>query len=42
MEIRDAAMKCEELTLERAVKTNSKNNGTTIAEVTEEDINAFG
>ena len=42
MEIRDAAMKCEELILEKAVKTNGKTNGTPISEVTDEDINAVG
>ena len=42
MEIRDAAMKCEELILEKAVKTNGKTNGTPISEMTDEDINAVG
>ena len=42
MEIRDEAMKCEELILEKAVKTNGKNNGKPISEVTEEDVNAVG
>ena len=40
MEIRDAAMKCEELILEKSVKTNGKANGTAISEVSEEDVNA--
>jgi hypothetical protein len=42
MEIRDAAMKCEELILEKTVKTNGKTNGTPISEVTDEDVNAVG
>ena len=42
MEIRDAAMKCEELILEKSVKTNGKTNGTAISEVSEEDVNAVG
>ena len=42
MEIRDAAMKCEELILEKTVKTNGKTNGTPISEVAEEDVNAVG
>ena len=42
MEIRDAAMKCEELILEKTVKTNGKTNGTPISEVSEEDVNAVG
>ena len=42
MEIRDAAMKCEELILEKQIKTNGKSNGMLISEVTEEDINAVG
>ena len=42
MEIRDAAMKCEELILEKAVKTNGKTNGTPISEVADEDVNAVG
>ena len=42
MEIKDAAMKSEELILEQAVKTNGKSNGTPIFKVTDEDINAVG
>ena len=42
MEIRDAAMKCEELILENSVKTNGKTNGTAISEVSKEDVNAVG
>ena len=39
MEIRDAAMKCEELILEKTVK-NIKTNGTPISEVADDDVNA--
>ena len=42
MEIREAAMKCEELILEKAVKTNGKTNGTPISEVAEDEVNAVG
>ena len=38
MEIRDAAMKCEELILEKTVK-NIKTNGTPISEVADDDVN---
>ena len=39
-EIRYAAMKCEELILEKAVKSNGKSNGTLISELTDEDVDA--
>jgi len=42
MEIREAAMKCEELILEKAIKTNGKTNGTPISEVAEDEVNAVG
>jgi hypothetical protein len=42
MEIREAAMKCEELILEKAIKTNGKANGTPISEVAEDEVNAVG
>ena len=35
-------MKCEELILERAVKTNREKNSTPISEVNDEDVNAVG
>ena len=44
MEIKTAAMKCEDLILEKGIKTNGngKSNGTPVTEVSEEDINAVG
>ena len=42
MYIRDAAMKWEELILERAIKKNGKGHGNPISEVAEEVINAVG
>ena len=42
MEIREAAMKCEELILEKAIKTNGKTNGTPISEVAKDEVYAVG
>ena len=42
MEIREAAMKCEELILEKSIKTNGKSNGTPISEIADDEVNAVG